>query len=53
MKLSEFYQQLNPKSDKGTEAIENRLNELKYKYKVFDLTANKGRYDDILIEIKK
>ena len=40
-------------SNSDLQAIENRLNELKYKYKVFDLTANKGRYDDILIEITK
>jgi len=42
---------IQSKSD--LEAIEQRIKELKYKYKVFDLTANKGRYDDILIEITK
>ena len=42
---------IQSKSD--LEAIEQRMKELKYKYKVFDLTANKGRYDDILIEITK
>jgi len=42
---------IQSKSD--LESIEQRLKELKYKYKVFDLTANKGRYDDILIEITK
>lgn len=42
---------IQSKSD--LEAIEQRLKELKYKYKIFDLTANKGRYDDILIEITK
>lgn len=40
-------------SKSNLEAIEQRLKELKYKYKIFDLTANKGRYDDILIEIIK
>lgn len=33
--------------------IEKKLKDLNYKYKVFDLTANKGRHDDILIEITK
>lgn len=42
---------IQSKSD--LESIEQRLKELKYKYKVFDLTANKGRYDDIIIEITK
>lgn len=42
---------IQSKSD--LETIEQRLKELKYKYKIFDLTANKGRYDDILIEITK
>lgn len=42
---------IQSKSD--LDAIEQRLKELKYKYKIFDLTANKGRYDDILIEITK
>ena len=42
---------IQSKSD--LEAIEQRLKELKYKYKIFDLTSNKGRYDDILIEITK
>lgn len=42
---------IQSKSD--LEAIEQRLKELKYKYKIFDLTVNKGRYDDILIEITK
>ncbi len=42
---------IQSKSD--LEAIEQRLKELKYKYKIFDLTANKGRYDDIIIEITK
>lgn len=42
---------IQSKSD--LEFIEQRLKELKYKYKVFNLTANKGRYDDILIEIVK
>lgn len=40
-------------SNSDLNAIEERLQELKYKYKIFDLTANKGRYDDILIEITK
>lgn len=41
------------------QAIEYKLNSMEkipYKtprYKVYDLTANKGRYDDILIEIQK
>lgn len=42
---------IQSKSD--LEAIEQKLKELKYKYKIFDLTSNKGRYDDILIEITK
>lgn len=42
---------IQSKSD--LDAIEQRLKELKYKYKIFDLTANKGRYDDIIIEITK
>lgn len=42
---------IQSKSD--LQAIEQKLKELKYKYKIFDLTANKGRYDDILIEITK
>lgn len=42
---------IQSKSD--LESIEQRLKELNYKYKIFDLTDNKGRYDDILIEIKK
>lgn len=42
---------IQSKSD--LEAIEQKLKELKYKYKVFDLTKNKGRYDDIIIEIIK
>lgn len=41
------------------EAIEDKLNSMEKKpykiprYKVYDLTANKGRYDDIIIEIQK
>ena len=42
---------IQSKSD--LQQIEQRLKELKYKYKVIDLTANKGRYDDIIIEITK
>lgn len=46
---------IQSKSD--LEAIEDKLNKpndmYKIMYKVYDLTANKGRYDDIIIEIKK
>ena len=46
---------IQSKSD--LEAIEDKLNEpndmYKIMYKVYDLTQNKGRYDDIIIEIKK
>ena len=46
---------IQSKSD--LQAIEDKLNEPNDKYKivynVYDLTQNKGRYDDIIIEIKK
>lgn len=40
-------------SKEDLEAIENKLKAEDKPYTVYDLTANKGRYDDILIEIRR
>jgi hypothetical protein len=40
-------------TDNDLRALVNRCKELNYEYKVFDLRLNKGRYDDIILEITK
>jgi len=40
-------------TDNDLRTLVNRCKELNYEHKVFDLRQNKGRYDDIILEITK
>jgi hypothetical protein len=60
--INHYYSKLKPvgkliiediQTDNDLRALVNRCKELNYEHKVFDLRLNKGRYDDIILEITK
>jgi hypothetical protein len=60
--INHYYNKLKPvgkliiediQTDNDLRTLVSRCKELNYEHKVFDLRLNKGRYDDIILEITK